>query len=57
MKILILDTVHGGGIIADRYPRPGDSVTCVDVYKVTPKEETDRLRGKGFTVSTEVPGG
>lgn len=57
MKILILDTVHGGGIIADRYPRPGDSVTCVDVYKVTPKEETDRLRGKGFTVSTEVPRG
>ncbi len=57
MKILILDTVHGGGVLADRYPRPGDAVTCVDVYKVTPKEEIDRLKGKGFSVSTEVPTG
>ncbi len=57
MKILILDTVHGGGILADKYPGPGDDVTCVDVYKVTPRDELDRLKSKGFTVSNEVPRG
>ncbi|MGE0014572.1 MAG: coenzyme F430 synthase [Candidatus Methanomethylophilaceae archaeon] len=57
MKILILDTVHGGGILADKYPDAGDDVTCVDVYKVTPKEELDRLKSKGYTVSDKVPGG
>ncbi len=55
MKILILDTVHGGGILADRYPKSDDDVTCVDVYKVTPYEELERLRSKGYKVSTEVP--
>lgn len=57
MKILILDTVHGGGILADKYPKMGDDVTCVDVYKVTPTEEINRLIRKGYTVSTEVPKG
>lgn len=52
-----MDTVHGGGVLADRYPKKGDEVTCVDVYNVTPREEIDRLRGKGFTVSREVPEG
>jgi UDP-N-acetylmuramyl pentapeptide synthase len=55
MKILILDTVHGGGVLADRYPQKDDEVTCVDVYKVTPYEELERLRCKGYNVSTEVP--
>lgn len=57
MKILILDTVHGGGIIADKYPKKGDDVTCVDVYRVTPTDEMNRLIRKGYTVSTEVPEG
>lgn len=57
MNILILDTVHGGGILADRYPKKDDNVTCVDVYKVTPHEELERLRSKGYNVSTEVPKG
>ena len=55
MKILILDTVHGGGVLADKYPGEGDEVTCVDVYKVTPDEELERLRRKGYNVSREVP--
>lgn len=57
MKILILDTVHGGGVLADRYPKKDDDVTCVDVYKVTPHEELGRLRNKGYIVSREVPKG
>ncbi len=57
MKILLLDTIHGGGVIADRYPTENDSVTCVDVYKVTPKEELQRLSDKGYSVHDEVPPG
>lgn len=57
MKILLLDTVHGGGVLADRYPKTDDEVTCVDVYKVTPEEELERLRDKGFSVYDEVPEG
>lgn len=57
MKILLLDTIHGGGVLADRYPKEDDSVTCVDVYKVTPEEELQRLRDKGYSVHREVPPG
>ncbi len=57
MKILLLDTVHGGGVLADLYPDEDDSVTCVDVYKVTPEEELLRLRNKGYSVHKEVPPG
>ncbi|MGI6472624.1 MAG: coenzyme F430 synthase [Candidatus Methanomethylophilaceae archaeon] len=57
MKILLLDTVHGGGVLGDLYPKKDDSVTCVDVYKVTPEEELLRLRNKGCSVCREVPPG
>ncbi len=57
MKILLLDTIHGGGVLADKYPKQGDSVTCVDVYNITPEEELSRLKDKGYSVCKEVPKG
>lgn len=55
MKVLILDTTHGGEILGERYMGRGDEVTCVDVYKVTPSEVLDRIRSKGMKVPAEVP--
>ncbi|MGI5964559.1 MAG: coenzyme F430 synthase [Candidatus Methanomethylophilaceae archaeon] len=56
MKILILDTIHGAGILADRYSE-GNEVMCVDVYGTTPEEDLEKLRKKGYGVSRSVPPG
>ncbi len=55
MKILILDTVHGGKILAERYLKKGNEVTVVDVYKVTAKEVLSGLRHKGAKVADSAP--
>lgn len=57
MKVLVLDTTHGGEILSDRYLADGNDVTCVDVYKVTPKEVMDRVADKGITSTDTVPKG
>lgn len=31
MRILILDAIHGGEILSERYIARGNEVTCVDV--------------------------
>ncbi len=56
MKILILDTIHGAGILADRYSE-GNEIVCADVYGTTPGEELERLKNRGYTVSKKVPPG
>lgn len=55
MKILILDTVHGGKVLAQRYLKAGHEVTAVDVYGVTPKENLGIIRHLGGRAMTEVP--
>ncbi len=55
MRILILDTVHGGKILAERYLKKGNEVTAVDVYKVTPKEVLSGLRHKGVKIADSAP--
>lgn len=55
MKILILDTVHGGKILAERYLKGKNDVTVVDVYKITAKEVLSSLRHKGAKVADTVP--
>jgi len=55
MKVLILDTVHGGKILAQHYLKQGDEVTAVDVYRVTPKEDLGIIRHLGGRTADEVP--
>jgi folylpolyglutamate synthase/dihydropteroate synthase len=33
MRILVLDTIHGGNAIGEAFSRRGDPVDCVDVYR------------------------
>ena len=55
MKVLILDTVHGAGVLCERYLARGDEVTAVDVYRVTPAEELERLKSIGVRILPEPP--
>lgn len=55
MKVLILDTVHGGKILAERYLKDKNEVTVVDVYKITPKEVLSSLRHRGARVVPSAP--
>lgn len=55
MKILILDMTHGGAILAERFAKRGDDVTCVDVYKIATENMKKDTAAKGVRVSTEVP--
>ncbi len=55
MKILILDSVHGGKIIAEKYLAKKNEVTVVDVYKITPKEVLAGLRHRGAKTPDSVP--
>jgi len=55
MKILILDTVHGGKTLAEAYLKKKDDVTAVDVYKVTPRDVLSGLRHRGVRVLDSPP--
>ncbi len=55
MRVLVLDTVHGGKILAERYMKDGNEVTAVDVYKVTPKEVLSGLRHRGAKIADSAP--
>ncbi len=55
MRILILDAIHGGEILSERYIARGNEVTCVDVYRKTAPEVLNEIKGTGARVLDEVP--
>ena len=55
MKVLILDMTHGGAILAERFVKRGDDVTCVDVYHIATQELKDDTEAKGVKVHDQVP--
>ena len=55
MKVLLLDMTHGGAILAERFVKRGDDVTCVDVYHIGTKELKDSVRAMGVRVEETVP--
>ena len=55
MKVLILDMTHGGAILAERFVKRGDDVTCVDVYHIATQELKDDTVAKGVKVFDQVP--
>ncbi|MGN1045333.1 MAG: coenzyme F430 synthase [Candidatus Methanomethylophilaceae archaeon] len=54
-KVLIMDMVHGGDIIARRLLPLGYDVTCADVYGIAKQQLKDELTGLGARVSGPVP--
>lgn len=57
MRVLVLDMVHGGDLLARRHLAEGDDVTCVDVYKICPESLKEELRGMEIRVCDTVPPG
>lgn len=57
MRVLILDMVHGGDLLARRHLAEGDDVTCVDVYGICSQERKDELRSMEIRVADKVPEG
>ena len=55
MEVLILDMTHGGAILAERFVKRGDDVTCVDVYHIATQELIDDTKAKGVKVFGQVP--
>lgn len=55
MKVLVLDTVHGGKILAERLQKDGNDVTAVDVYKVTPRDILSNMRNRGIRILPAAP--
>lgn len=55
MKVLVLDMVHGGDLLARRHQAEGDDVTCVDVYGICPMERKDELAAYDIRVADTVP--
>ncbi len=55
MRVLILDIVHGGDLLAVRHRIEGDDVTCVDVYGTCSKERKDELAAVDIRVVDRVP--
>ena len=57
MRVLILDMVHGGDLLAIRHLSEGDDVTCVDVYGICPEARKEELRSMEIRVTDKVPEG
>ena len=57
MRVLVLDMVHGGDLLARRHLAEGDDVTCVDVYGICPQSLKDELRSMEIRVADTVPAG
>lgn len=55
MRVLIVDLVHGGNILAQKYLSEGDEVTCCDVYHIASAGMKDDLRRSGARVLDAVP--
>lgn len=55
MKILVLDTTHGGAVLAKRYAARGDEVTIVDVYHNAPRDLIMGLRRLGIRTEDAAP--
>lgn len=55
MRVLVVDLVHGGNVLARRYLSEGDDVTCCDVYHKASDEMKDDLRSYGARVLDSVP--
>jgi len=55
MKVLVLDLVHGGKVLAEEYLKRGDEVTATDVYHVTPRDILGDLKHKGARVMLDPP--
>ena len=55
MKVLLLDMTHGGAILAERFVKRGDDVTCVDVYHIGTPEMKEKVRSMGVRVEETVP--
>ena len=55
MKVLVLDLVHGGEVLARAYAERGDDVTAVDVYRTSLAELRDGLDSMGIRVLEEAP--
>ncbi len=57
MKVLILDMVHGGEILAEDLLNMGNEVHCVDVYGIAKDDIKEIMRDMGANVHTSVPPG
>ena len=55
MKVLILDTVHGGKIVAEEYLKKGCEVTAVDVYGITPRDVLGGMSRRGIRIADAAP--
>ncbi|NLI73805.1 MAG: coenzyme F430 synthase [Euryarchaeota archaeon] len=55
MKVLILDLVHGGEVLAQTYADRGDDVTAVDVYQTSTAELRNNLSTRGIRVLNSSP--
>lgn len=52
--ILIMDLIHGGELLAERFLDLGDRVWCADVYGTAPEHLKEGIRAKGATVTEKV---
>lgn len=48
MNILVLDTIHGGNVIADAFRARGDRVDAVDVYRHTSEIDTSTALSRTY---------
>ena len=47
MRVLVLDTIHGGAVLAEALVRKGDDVDAVDVYrgKMMSADDAEKRQG------------
>lgn len=55
MRVLIVDLVHGGNVLARRFLAEGDEITCCDVYGVASEGMKSELSELGIRVLDRVP--
>ena len=55
MKVLVLDLVHGGKTVAEKFAANGDDVTAVDVQQIVGKDVTGSLTRRGIRVLKTIP--
>lgn len=55
MKVLVLDIIHGGKTVAEKFLQRGDEVTAVDVQKKAGREVTGGLVRRGIRMADSIP--
>ena len=55
MRVLVLDMVHGGDLLARRHLAEGDDVTCVDVYGICGRDLKEELLSMDIRAVDSVP--